>query len=239
MEDIAIILYTHSSYSDAWPLFFGQMAPYFDNFKKYAFLDKYDSRIPDDYQQIHYNDSDLYPIRFANCLKQVSEKYCIFHHEDMFLLKDPKLDRICEYPEILEKEGYDFVRLIKGGRMLDTPLGNHYDLKIVPNTAKYIFVIQPSLWKTKKLMKVYSEAGGKNIWEFEMKAQPYCKRKRIQGLYCYMGESQRGKLHWNSDIYPYIATAIVKGKWNVSEYKEELEGLFQKYQIDPTIRGFI
>jgi hypothetical protein len=38
-------------------------------------------------------------------------------------------------------------------------------------------------------------------------------------------------------VYPYIATAIIKGKWNLSEYPIELGDLLSEYKIDKSIRG--
>ena len=40
------------------------------------------------------------------------------------------------------------------------------------------------------------------------------------------------------NIYPYVATAIVKGKWNIKEYPI-LENLLKSYNIDKNIRGEI
>ena len=34
-----------------------------------------------------------------------------------------------------------------------------------------------------------------------------------------------------------IATAIIKGKWNLSEYPTELTPLLEKYNINPEVRG--
>jgi len=43
--------------------------------------------------------------------------------------------------------------------------------------------------------------------------------------------------HWDSNIYPYIATAVVKGKWDYKCYFEELEELLKVYNINPNKRG--
>ena len=43
--------------------------------------------------------------------------------------------------------------------------------------------------------------------------------------------------HWDSKVYPYVATAIVKGKWNYSEYESELSSLHKEYNVDKNIRG--
>jgi len=50
-------------------------------------------------------------------------------------------------------------------------------------------------------------------------------------------EAKRGLYDYDSNIFPYIATAIVKGKWNYSEYKNELDILFDMYKINKMERG--
>ena len=78
-----------------------------------------------------------------------------------------------------------------------------------------------------------------HIREFEPRAQEICKYFKIRGLYTHNGEPKRGELHWDTSVYPYIATAIVKGKWNLSQYEKELGMLLRKYIIDPSDRGTI
>ena len=64
-----------------------------------------------------------------------------------------------------------------------------------------------------------------------------CKNLNINGLLCYTGEPKRGIYHYDSYVFPIIATAITKGKWNVSEYKKELEPLLVEFNIDTSKRG--
>jgi len=45
-------------------------------------------------------------------------------------------------------------------------------------------------------------------------------------------ESKRGQSHYDSNIYPYFATAIVKGSWNLKEYNEELTEIFKTYEAN-------
>jgi hypothetical protein len=56
-------------------------------------------------------------------------------------------------------------------------------------------------------------------------------------LYYYNEEKKRGLNHYDSSIYPYIATALVRGKWNLSEYNFELKPLLEKYKIEINLRG--
>ena len=46
-------------------------------------------------------------------------------------------------------------------------------------------------------------------------------------------KDKRGKFHYDSSIYPYICTAVIKGKWNFKEYKKELFEIFynKKFNI--------
>ena len=51
------------------------------------------------------------------------------------------------------------------------------------------------------------------------------------------GERKRGLYHYDSLVFPYIATAINKGKWNYNEYQKELDIFFTEYEINPFERG--
>ena len=39
-------------------------------------------------------------------------------------------------------------------------------------------------------------------------------------------DKKRGKFHYDSSVYPYVCTAVIKGKWNFKEYKKELYEIF-------------
>ena len=43
--------------------------------------------------------------------------------------------------------------------------------------------------------------------------------------------------HYDSNAYPYVATAIVKGKWNMSGYPNELNRILKENNIDKNVRG--
>jgi len=43
--------------------------------------------------------------------------------------------------------------------------------------------------------------------------------------------------HWDSGIYPYFATAIVKGKWSIEEYGDLLNNILEENKIEKSIRG--
>ena len=50
---------------------------------------------------------------------------------------------------------------------------------------------------------------------------------------------KRGLFHYDSLVWPYIATAINKGKWNTSEYSQELDALSKEYNVNLSERGTV
>lgn len=233
-------MYSHSDYSDVWDIFFKQTkANLPEGSTKYIFTDKKLENIPDDYKVVLYDDSLPYQERVYECLKEVEEELCIFQHEDMFLYAPADQKKLLEYASIMggDCSPLDFIKLIKGGECRDIAIHPHKDLFHIPFDSEYVFAIQPTLWKTAKLMEVYFGSGGDSIWDFEVKGSQYCRESKIVGAYCYRGEPQRGAMHWDSKTFPYIATAIVKGKWNLSEYKQELGMILNNHKIDLGERG--
>ena len=59
----------------------------------------------------------------------------------------------------------------------------------------------------------------------------------MKGVYHYDNEPKRGGNHYDTNVYPYIATALVKGKWDVSEYPNELPPILVENNIDHNLRG--
>ena len=77
-----------------------------------------------------------------------------------------------------------------------------------------------------------------NIWDLERRSQKVVKEMKLRAAYSHTnGASRRGIFHYDNPVYPYIATAVGKGLWNLSEYEAELSKVFVEYAIDPTVRG--
>jgi len=235
-EGVTLFMYSHSSYSDVWDVFFQQAEKYLQNYKKVLFSDKV-QEVPDSWELIQYKDSDSYSERMSSCLEKIETDLCFLHHEDMFLYDEPKYDILKEYENIVRNEDVDFVRLL---RSTDAPFENYKDsetLYLVPSYSQYFFSVQPSICKTDSLLKIYKNTKIDHIHEFEPRVQVTCRNLDIKGLFHYDHENKRGMFHYDSNVYPYVATAIVKGKWNFSEYTYELKPLIEEKGIDINIRG--
>jgi len=225
---VKIITYTHTDYKWVWPLWFGQTDKYLKDFEKIIFVDTLHKDIPNYYKVIEYNDSKKYTQRVVECLEHLNpDDIIIFHHEDMFLYDKPNLKLLDEFINLIKTDKAHLIKLLRAGDALHKS-SIHPNLYSNPNNLK--FCIQPTICKVSTLLSIYSSTPGDSIWEFESNA---CNSPNITNSYfCYTGEPLRGRAHYDSKLYPYIATAVVKGKWNLSEYPNELKSLFNEYKIN-------
>lgn len=223
-----IITYTHTDYKWVWPLWFGQTDKYLKEFEKIIFVNNPHKDIPDYYQVIKYDDSKKYTQRVVECLQQLNpDDIIIFHHEDMFLYSKPNFKILSEFIDLIKKDKAHLIKLLRAGNTLfKSPI--HPNLYFNPNNLRYC--IQPTICKVSTLKNIYNSTPGDSIWQFETNAMT--NPSILHSYYCYNGESLRGSSHYDSNIYPYIATAVVKGKWNLSEYPNELKSLFNEYKIN-------
>jgi hypothetical protein len=234
--NISILLYTHSQYKDIWPIFFGQIEKHFSDTKIIVFVDKKTDQEKSTYQYIYYDDNLQYTQRVYNCLNQIKEEVVLFMHEDMILYSDVKINILNEFKQLIKIDKVDFIKLIKAGFNFIKASDIHENLIYCP--PDNMFSIQPTICKTKKMKDIFENTNC-SIWDFEKIVSEICFKKKYTK--CFMSsveqEAKRGLYHYDSNIFPYIATAIVKGKWNYSEYKNELDILFDMYKINKMERG--
>jgi len=217
----------------------GQIDSYFPyEVKRYVFVDNEINEVRDNWNVILYEDSQSYNERFSHCLEQVSEKYCILNHEDMPLYEAPNIEELKRCVSVMgPDQELDYIKLIKGGELRDIPYKDHSNLFQIPHDSEHIFAVQPTIWKTDKLKVIYNKTKVNHIREFEPLSQHVCRQNSIHGAYYFNSEPKRGFYHYDSSIYPYVATAIVKGRWNLAEYYFELTKLADQYDIDLEERG--
>lgn len=242
-QNIAHILYTHSDYKDVWPVYFGQQEKYFNSFQQnYVFVDKLSPEIPANYRQIVYEDHLPYVDRLLSCLTLVSEEVIFFDHEDMFLYGYPKMENLLEFSMNIasnnsNNRGFDCIKLIRGGKHFSRRLFHRSSIRTLFRFSPWLFSIQPSFWNKSSFLQLLLLHRGENIWDFEGNAQKTVKRLKLKIGIPAEKTSKRGRLHWDSNVYPFIATAIVKGKWNFIEYGLLLNQILKCYDVDPEVRG--
>lgn len=237
MKDVAFVFYSHSEYSDIWSLLFGQSEKFLKDRKKYLLVDSVDkNNIPKDWNVITYDQENSYQDRVSQTLEKVNEEIVIFHHEDMFLLNQPKWRILEKLTEKVKEGKIDLIKLIKASYSFGYDLEIDHNLYL--NENKLQFAIQPTIIKKKNLLEIYKNTAGDSIWKFEELANHTVSKLGLISSYLFLGfENKRGMFHWDSLIYPYIATAVVKGRWDFESYPNELKQLHEEYKIDAEERG--
>lgn len=239
INNLAIIVWTHSSYNDCWNIFFDNLDKYASNIKVYVMTNKSINR-KNVHEFIYDEDYEFFTTEYLKYLEKIPEKYIIHLQEDFILYDKINYQNIKRYVNILDTTKYNFVRLIRSG------MNN----KLIPdenNTNLFInqennFVLQPTIWDKKIIKVMFSNNPVKRIGgelEKSHRIKILLKMDLFHGLFSFNNEKKRGQCHWDSTDFPYMATAINRGKWNWKEYHRELKPLLLKYNIDVNTRGKI
>lgn len=243
MENFAVVLYTHTDCQDVYNIFFKQFDKHFTlPCNKYICInDDADGKIldvlPKEYNKVLYPSSKPYASKLGYCLSQVKESNILYLHEDMFLYNHIDDKEFINYVNYIQNQDRDsFIKLIKGGETRDIQHESISTLKRIPIDSDWIFSVQPSIWKKEKLNFITNCLANCDIYKLEERSQKLCRENGIEGNYSYQGEPTRGG-HYDCKVFPYIATAIVRGKWNTKEYQTELEKILLENKIDINQRG--
>jgi hypothetical protein len=211
-------------------MFFGQLKKYIGNTKVYVAVNKEDELLSE-YNQIVYDDSKLYTQRWAEILELIEEETFMFMHEDMILFDKVDFQSLEKYIGYVKDNLAESIKLILAGDRFDEW---SVDKTLVTNQyAK--FSIQPTITQKRVFQQLVENLPPMNIWEFEEAIVSFGRDFMVK----VGNEKKRGLYHYDSTIFPYIATAINKGKWNMSEYSKELDSMFREYSVNPFERGIV
>ena len=223
-----IIVYTHTDMKDIWPMFFGQLKKYIGDTKVYVAVNEDDTQISD-YIRIIYDDKKEYTERWKEILDKIEEETFMFMHEDMILFDKLNFELLEKYIGYVSNEVVDSVKLILAGSEFAQ---SSIDSTLVTNEYSK-FSIQPTITRKSIFKEKVNNVSSLNIWQFEEAISITGKDFMVK----IGGERKRGIYHYDSLVFPYIATAINKGKWNLNEYTKELNPMFEEYNINPFERG--
>lgn len=206
------VVYTHRTYHDVlekWMVCNSQFSPVKDFvvFSDAEFLNS---------KTALYDNSWGYSKRLLSCLMEVSSDYILYQHEDMLLHEAPDTTHFNECLNAIRT--FDFVRLSHTGN----PDKIVSESPIVELCGQEFFAIQPTIWKRKSLISLLESCGECDMYSLETKHKKDFPEIR-GGMWGCTKEKVGG--HYRSTAWPYIATAIVKGVWNTSEYKREIDNL--------------
>ncbi len=229
MNNLILTIYTHSDMKDVWPMFFGQLKNYMSDYKVHIFIDKKSEEIPKEYNQVIYDDSKKYTDRVLECLDKINDEIILFFHEDMILYSNPLHEYLAKYYGHISNNNAETIKLLFAG---NEAIKSSFDETLFQNDFSK-FSVQPTILKVNTFKSLLKQHPSLGIYEFEDAVKLSDKDFSASNE----KEKKRGIFHYDSFVFPYIATAINKGKWNLTEYQNELNPLFEKYNINPFDRG--
>lgn len=240
MTPFNVITYTHSNCKDVWPAYCGELYSKFPNIIHYAITNEINNDLKC-HDSIINPDNGGYSVKWLRALEKIPDdnNVIIYMQEDFFLFDNVDTELLNRYRDILLNDAsLSFIRLIKSGINSEPVIyDTHSTLFNVNYHYDIGFSMQPTLWKKEKLQEIF-ELCPINVPHEEGKITNYVLRSlNVNGVYHYNNERKAGINHYDSSVFPYVATGIIKGKWNTYEYSEQLHTMFTKYNIDKNIRG--
>jgi len=234
----SFITWTNTECEDIFDMYFTQQEKYFPDTKSYVFINDKSDKISNAHIQFLNKENDPFYKRLLDCLDKVEEDYVIYSQEDYVLYDEPEYEKINDALNFLKNSDYSNIRLIKSGNGVGTnSIGkNIYSIDFM---SPDLFSQQIAIWKKTELKKIINFYKPQNYREAEGYGSLAMRSLQKKSAYYYQGEPQRGLYHCDSKIYPYVCAAIIKKKWNLSEYEPELSKLFDRYNVDYKVRGII
>lgn len=234
IDNLAFILYSHSSLKWIWNAFLGETEKYFPiDCSKYFFCD---TQLQNDlnYKTVIYQNTDPYAKRLKDCLQEVKEDYVLIHHEDMIFYDDVDVEQFKYYFEILKSnEEFSYLKLVRGGTSLQPENKIFEGVYGLQDDEKYRFAVQPCIWKKTDILNVLNACINNNIYQMEESSSQYMFENKYKCLFAWnpLEDKKKGLYHWDNCKYPFTNSALFKGKWNDSEYDIEIENIKREYGL--------
>ena len=245
MPSKALVINSNSSNVDCLDLFFYCMEKFVGEAffsKVYLFIDPIEYDFPLYVEVVNYNPEDNFKDQIVKCLSVVREDIILYCNEDYLFYGQADLGLAQKVLNEIEGNDLSFVKFVH------TNLEQYKEYKdnlfLINKDCENNFSQTLSFWKTQDFLRIHekcpaSEIGekGNELGHLEVFAKEICRSLGISGLCYYNNEKRRGGCHFDSEIFPHIASALVKGKWNLSEYYRELYPLLNSHNIPINIRG--
>ena len=251
MNSPALIINSHSSNSDCLEIFFTQLEKYVDVgfFSNIYVLVDDCQKIPPYATCIKYDPEACFTDQMISCLSEIEEEIILYANEDYILYDNPDLEFLNELASFLKNcKDLSYLRFVYTDieKLATSTEIQGKSLLYIPSSSQLCFSQTLSLWKTKDYLNIHQEGPkasigtkGESQGHFEVLAKPICGDLDIQGAVVFSSiNKKRGIFHYDSKSFPHVASALVKGRWNVSEYPE-LEKILAENSIDISIRGVV
>lgn len=244
---ISLLINSHSSNIDCLKIFLKCLETYIgiDYFRSiYLLIDKSNNIMPEYITEINYDPATSFKDQICLGLSSIKDPIILYCNEDYLFYSEPKFDILNNLITELVNSDLSFIKFVH--TVLEEYSLYKENLFLIDKNCENNFSQTLSIWKTKDLLKICSmcpssEIGVKGDYygHLEVFAKKICKDLNIRGACYYNNEPIRGKLeYYDTEVLPHIASAIIRGRWHISEYPE-LVKILEENNIDLSLRGII
>jgi hypothetical protein len=240
--EFSYVIYSHSSFSDCWEMAIKQAKECLpSNCKKiYLISDNSEETLKsfssfgddDQIELLTYENEEKYTNRLIKAFTEVGKNsdFIYFVHEDMPLVNKVNQVYLNSLLHYMNNSNEYYIKLVDTS-YVDKKEDHDSFPSLVKNYGGYSFSIQASLLKPDFLCEFLA-----NFDEDIYGLEKVCVESNLR-FSAVKGNIKIGKYLLNNDYFPHISTAISKGKWVTSEWKEEISFLSKKHGIDLSVRG--
>jgi len=244
-KNIALLVYTHSSYADILRVFVGEFLEFWDEHFDLivacedkgvqllsASMSEYNNLA---YQLVLYDDSLQYTDRIRQVMGKLGDcSNVLFLHEDMIPSNKPDMSTIERLLEYKVSNSLMWLGLTKNTSYNDKIRINELICKA---STGYRYVVQPSFISPLPWQEFLGLLPRPlTIWELE---EYLSHSPDTVYFHDEDGSIRRGLYQFDLRCLPHISTAITKGKWNYLEYPAELDKISRKYNLRLDDRGCV
>jgi hypothetical protein len=251
MTSISLVTYTHTDYSDLWPLVFEGINKV-NNIEKVFACNNTDiniDNIKNFYNRINlYDDKLTYPKKILSILENINTEYIIFIHDIDIIINFNNT----EFLNLMYfVKNYSIDRCIFGMVPKNTDIYNIGNISLSdarrPNiTANFLtpYDVGPSIWKVSCLKEALSLVTHCSYREIEYSPiQEFMQNKKVVAFTTSSNYSPKYQIGRPFSEYFSFLHLLSGGKWfNPDCYmdlKNEFNVLIQKYNINVNLRGVI
>lgn len=237
MKNLALFTWTNKEYEDVFPAYFGNVEKYFPQIEKsYVAINELSEVISDNHLQLVNEEKYSYAERVLGCLENIEEEYILYMQEDFILYDAVVSEEINKCFEYLKTGETSCVKLIRSG---SDSLNDQVSNNIYRSCDFLSAVHQATLWNKSHFARVIESLNPKTLRDFEINGNASRTMKELgyQSVFYFDESSSPRGGHFDSKVFPYIATALIKTKWNTEEYLLEITKLSEDYKIDLSERG--
>lgn len=241
---LGMLVYSHSDYFDVLHAFLGEFSRYFaDTFDLLIACNEGGKSAAERLSLetmrevgmvLTYKEESQYTERLVEVFKSICNRdRVVFLHEDMIPTARHNMEVIEELVGYSREKGLSWLGLTKNTSYKDKKRVSN---RISMACTGYRYVVQPAIVEVNRWRgQLEGLPHALNIWELE----EYMKNSPDSVYFLDNPEDiKRGAGHFDVSDFPHISTAIVKGRWNISEYPVEIQRLSRRYGIKLKNRGF-